>query len=157
MSRIYLFDWGDTLMINFPNEPGHMKDWPKVEEVSGAYEVLKTLSLNAKIFVATGSQGTSSTLMQIAFARTRLAPYICAYFCPDNIGYEKPSADFYKTIANKVGAEMAEITMVGDNLVRDALPALSVGMSAIWLNTTHQENTNKVDEISGLIELVNKR
>ncbi len=41
MSRIYLFDWGDTLMINLPNESGHMKDWPKVEEVSGAYEALK--------------------------------------------------------------------------------------------------------------------
>lgn len=151
MSRIYLFDWGDTLMIDLPNEPGHMKDWPKVEEVSGANEVLKTLSLNAKIFVATGAKGTSQTLMQSAFARTRLAPYISGYFCPDNIGYEKPSAEFYKTIANKVGAD---ITMVGDNLERDVLPALSIGMNAIWLNSDNQENTNKVNEIATLMGLI---
>lgn len=154
MSKVYLFDWGDTLMVDFPNQSGHMTDWPQIAEVNGAYETLKKLSLCSKVFVATGSVGTSVSLMKRAFARTTLAPYIYGYFCPNNVGYEKPSAEFYHEIAKQLTCEVADITMVGDNLVRDILPALEIGMSAIWLNSHNQLNPNHVIEISMLTELV---
>ena len=157
MSKVYLFDWGDTLMVDFPNQPGHMKNWVIVEEVSGAFSTLQKLSAVAKVFVATGSIGTSSALMQSAFVRTSLSPFISGYFCPDNIGYEKPSKEFYNEIAAKVECNVEDITMVGDNLTRDILPALAVGMSAIWLNLKHQDNAENVIEVKQLTELISKR
>ena len=103
--------------------------------------------------MATGSKGTSEELMQLAFLRTTLSPYLSGYFCPDNIGYEKPSKSFYMKIAEKVGCEVQSITMVGDNLERDILPAISVGMSAIWLNRHNEKNLHNVKEIACLSEL----
>lgn len=37
----YLFDWGDTLMVDFPNENVPMYLWENVAAVEGALEVLK--------------------------------------------------------------------------------------------------------------------
>lgn len=31
MSKTYLFDWGDTLMVDFPDQEGKMCNWSKVE------------------------------------------------------------------------------------------------------------------------------
>ena len=44
MIKIYLFDWGDTLMIDSPGIPGKMCDWKVVQAVEGAKEMLSCLS-----------------------------------------------------------------------------------------------------------------
>jgi putative hydrolase of the HAD superfamily len=31
MKKIYLFDWGDTIMKNFPDETGKMNTWQKIQ------------------------------------------------------------------------------------------------------------------------------
>ncbi len=154
MTKVYLFDWGDTLMVDIKDQPGHMKDWPEVHEISGAKILLEKLSYNSKLFVATGSQGTNADLMEQAFKRTRLSHSLSGYFCPDNVGYEKPSADFYKQIASMVNCDMSDITMVGDNLERDVLPALEVGMNAIWLNHYNVDTKQDVRQVSSLLELL---
>ncbi|TOF26880.1 hydrolase, partial [Vibrio parahaemolyticus] len=38
MSKVYLFDWGDTLMIDFPDQIGKMCDWVNVQAVNGALQ-----------------------------------------------------------------------------------------------------------------------
>ncbi len=153
MSKVYLFDWGDTLMVDYKEQTGHMKDWTTVKEVDGALQTLKVLSVCAKVFVATGSPGTTPELMKLAFSRSNLADYIHGYFCPSNVGHDKPSAHFYQTIAARVNCDINDICMVGDNLQRDILPALAIGMSAIWLNANGDYNTDGVNEISSLNEL----
>jgi len=154
MTKVYLFDWGDTLMVDIKDQPGHMKDWPEVLEVSGAKILLEKLSYNSKLFVATGSKGTNADLMEQAFKRTRFSNSLSGYFCPDNVGHEKPSAEFYKKIASMVNCSIDEITMVGDNLERDVLPALEVGMKTIWLNHFNVEAKQDVRQVSSLLELL---
>lgn len=44
LTEIVLFDWGNTLMVDFPEAQGKMCDWEVVEEVAGAREVLAALS-----------------------------------------------------------------------------------------------------------------
>jgi len=44
MIDVYLFDWGDTLMVDFPGVPGKMCNWDVVEAVDGAKEALEHLS-----------------------------------------------------------------------------------------------------------------
>ncbi|MDO6775961.1 MULTISPECIES: hypothetical protein [unclassified Shewanella] len=55
MKAIYLFDWGDTLMVDFTDEQGKMCHWEKVKAVDGAIETLAYLSSSADIYVATGA------------------------------------------------------------------------------------------------------
>lgn len=40
MISVYLFDWGDTLMVDFPDSTGKMCEWETVQAVSGAKEAL---------------------------------------------------------------------------------------------------------------------
>jgi hypothetical protein len=44
MSKIYLFDWGDTLMIDYPEAQGKMHEWRSVKAVDGAADALAFLS-----------------------------------------------------------------------------------------------------------------
>ena len=153
MKQVYLFDWGDTLMVDDLSQAGHMKDWPEVSGVAGAAEMLAALAQSAVIYVATGAENTTSEWMEAAFQRTRLSPYISGYFCPANVCFAKSSPDYYRTIATMLGVAANQITMVGDNLTRDVLPALEVGMKGIWFNPKQLENTLAVKEIYSLDEL----
>ena len=56
-----------------------------------------------------------------------------------------------------LGVAANQITMVGDNLTRDVLPALEVGMKGVWFNPKRQENELNVKTISSLNELLGSR
>ena len=44
LTEVVLFDWGNTLMVDFPDAQGKMCDWETVQEVSGARALLAELS-----------------------------------------------------------------------------------------------------------------
>ena len=115
--------------------------------------MLAALAQSAVIYVATGAEKTNPEWMAAAFRRTRLSPYISGYFCPANVGFAKSSPDYYRAIATMLGVAVNQITMVRDNLTRDVLPALEVGMKGIWFNPKQLENTLAVKEIYLLDEL----
>ena len=58
----FLFDWGDTLMVDYPDEEGPMFKWPKVAVVEGAFELLYILSRRAECHVATNAEDSSQIL-----------------------------------------------------------------------------------------------
>ena len=72
MTQVYLFDWGDTLMVDFPQFTGKMCDWEKVEAVSGAKSTLKKLSKSSKIYIATGASESSEDEIKSAFKKVEL-------------------------------------------------------------------------------------
>jgi putative hydrolase of the HAD superfamily len=154
MTKAYLFDWGDTLMVDFPDKSGRMMDWDYVEEVEGASETLSRLSKGSKIYVATGAIQATSESIKGALKRVNLDKYVSGYFCPREIGHEKPSESFYIHICNSIGVDLADVTMVGDSLSRDVLPALDVGMQAVWLKSKGvEENEDSIRSIKCLVEL----
>lgn len=150
---IYVFDWGDTLMVDFKDKPGPMKDWDFVQEVSGASELLSDLSVMSKLYVATGANCSPENI-EAALSRVHLSQYIEGYFCPSIIGCGKPSIDFYSGIASRLGVTENKVTMIGDSLEKDILPSVKVGMSAIWLNPTGQvTNETGFTQVSTLSEV----
>lgn len=134
MNKAYVFDWGDTLMVDFPGVPGAMKDWRKVEAIDDAEKTLQSLSLFADIYVATGAPDTTPENIEAALARVKLAQYIAGFFCKANLGLNKPSPEYYAEIVRRINIPASEITMVGDNLDKDILPALVTGMQGCWFN-----------------------
>ncbi len=143
MIDVYLFDWGDTLMVDFPGVSGKMCDWDVVEAVDGAREALEHLSQQAKIYIATGaSQSTESDIIK-AFHRVELEQYISGYFCKANIGLEKGTPDFLMKIIRELGVPPSRIAMVGDNLSKDIEPAMCVGIQPIWLTKAPREGVSE--------------
>jgi putative hydrolase of the HAD superfamily len=132
MNEIYLFDWGDTLMVDFPNVPGKMFTWETVQAVSGAKETLCRLSKTAKLYIATGAADSTESDIKLAFERVGLSEYISGYFCKANVGFSKGEPEFLTTIVAMLNKPVSNIAMVGDNFEKDIQPALSAGINPIW-------------------------
>ncbi|WP_417594877.1 HAD family hydrolase [Oceanospirillum sp.] len=156
-NAIFLFDWGDTLMVDFPEMTGKMKDWPKVQMMPEADRVLAELSQSARLFVATGAADSAESDIRAAFERVGLCTYIEGYFCQNNLGIGKGTPDFYRAIIKQLGVTPDQCTMVGDNFDKDIAPALEAGLRAVWLtgqSETREHNAQTFDRIKRLDELL---
>ena len=154
MTEVYLFDWGDTLMVDFPGVSGKMCDWKIVKAVNGAQQALKCISKRAKIYVVTGASESTEDDIKAAFSRVELDQYICGYFCKANLGVEKGSPDFLLKILNKLNLQPHQVTMVGDSFSKDIAPAHASGINTIWLsNEKDSRLSNSIRVVSSLTQL----
>jgi len=149
----YLFDWGDTLMVDFSEEEGPMYQWPKVAAVQGAEKLLKELSPLANCYIATNAKASSEEDIRKALKRVGLDQYIKGIFCFGSIGFEKPSTEFFHYIQERLGIPKSDIVMVGDNLKKDVQGALDFGFDAIWLNSKKQKVPEGIVAIETLAQL----
>lgn len=131
---VYLFDWGNTLMIDFPGVPGKMCDWQHVEAVAYAKEILIYLSEVSSVYVATAAKNSTAEEIAGAFRRVGLDLYINGYFCRENTGYMKPDKEFYLIILRTLNLSPGAVTMVGDSFDNDILPCYKLGMKTVWLH-----------------------
>ena len=155
MTKTYLFDWGDTLMVNFPDQSGKMCDWPIVEPIDGALETLEYLSKHYRVYIATNAADSSEQEIQQAFSRVGLDKFISGYFCKANLGVDKASPEFFPTIISRLNVPASSITMIGDTLEKDITPALKSGINAIWFVPKPEQSTDSVqyESITQLSEL----
>lgn len=151
----YLFDWGNTLMIDLSSEDGPMYNWSKVEVVEGAYELLCELNKTSDCHIATNAKDSSECDIRKALARVRLDKYIKNIFCFRSIGYEKPSKKFFENILTPLKCKKSEVVMVGDNLEKDVIGALNFGLNAIWLNIGKQQIPENIISIDNLLQIIN--
>ena len=156
MAKIFLFDWGGTLMVNPPEMKGKMCDWEHVEAITGAHDTLALLSQQGcKLYVATGAGDSSEADIVAAFKRVGLDEYILRFFCQSNLGIGKGTAAYYQAIVDALGIDASEITMVGDILHRDIAPAIEAGLNAIWYtpDVSREEVSSDYQQIIHLSEL----
>lgn len=57
-------------------------------------------------------------------------------FVSSELGFRKPSEDFYRSILTDLNVEPARVLMIGDSLENDILGALAVGMQAALISRT---------------------
>lgn len=69
--------------------------------------------------------------------------------------YSKPNPKLYEAIVERFKIDKKEMLMIGDQVEKDVLPLVSIGIDAIWLNRKNKENINNVREIKSLNELLN--
>ena len=146
----YLFDWGDTLMVDLPNQIGPMCDWPEVKAVQGAKACLQRLSLQAECHLATNAQESTEAQIRLALQRAGLSEYISQIFCRENLGVDKNAADYYSKIVNLLDVSPAQVTMLGDSLERDVNQALKAGIRAVWFNPNNAKVDTDVQVINSL-------
>lgn len=152
--NVYLFDWGDTLMVDFPNVAGKMCDWEIVEAVSGAKEALEALSKHSQVYIATGAADSTELEIKRAFERVGLSQFITGYFCKANLGLSKGTPEFLNAILEKLKISSINVAMVGDNFEKDIKPAISAGIQPFWFTNSDIESVpNNVKVIKQLSAL----
>ena len=127
-----MFDWGDTVMRVFPDETGPMEGWRRVEAMPGIQEVLWSLRGSAQIVLATNAVDSSEEAIRRALARADLDRHFDRVYCFQGVGHRKPSIEFFDTVLQDVGIDMAHALLVGDDFERDVAGANAAGMAAVW-------------------------
>jgi len=135
--KYILLDWGDTLMKDSPSDKP-MVEWPVVEAVAGAREVLNRLGPQAMLIVATSAAVSDESQIRAALARVGLDTYIQKIYCFKNTGLKK-SPEFYRHILDDLGATPEQTVMVGDSFENDVLAANQAGIFAVWFNPQADE------------------
>ncbi|MBW3694728.1 HAD family hydrolase [Vibrio sp. T187] len=133
MKQVYLFDWGNTLMVDFPEKSGKMCDWDYVEVMPNARETLQTLSQSHQVYVATSAADSTEAEIRTAFERVGLNEFIDGYFCVANLGIPKNCPEFYQAILRELDVDISKVVMVGDVIEKDIQPALQAGLDSVFL------------------------
>jgi len=134
--KAIIFDWGDTLMRDYPGEPGPMATWPRVEAVPGAGEALTALAAaGLQLAVASNAGASDAELMGQALARVGLRRFFAHLWTSKELGASKPAPEFFCEAARRAGVEPHECVMVGNDYGRDIVGAKAVGMHTVWLAT----------------------
>lgn len=132
-----VFDWGDTLMVNFPQYPGPMVDWPEVKAVAGAYDALKQLQGDYELVVATSALDSDSSQVRAALERVGLAGFFSQIFSRHELGSAKPAPEFFQAVQQNINRRPSELLMIGDSLEKDIFGAFKADWKSFWYNPQH--------------------
>ena len=137
MTKNLLFDWGNTIMIDF-GFPGPMYTWEKVDWVPGAEKALKDLSSRYRCCLATNAGASTTQEVLLALKRVGAEKYFSEIFLAKEIGYEKPDRRFFTTVVAHLGLPASSHIMVGDNYLKDCEGAKQAGLKTVFLNTKQE-------------------
>lgn len=132
-----LLDWGNTVMVDFPQQSGPMHRWPRVETLPGVEQSLSRLSQRYCCCLATNAADSTRSDILRALDRVAIGPYFQEIFCYRDIGQAKPSAEFFAFILAKLGKEKANLVMIGDDLEKDCLGPMRHGIGAILFDPSN--------------------
>jgi len=134
-----LFDWGDTVMRDYPEITLPMIEWDKVEVIEGIADVLEYLrSSGRRIVLATSANISDESQIRGALARGGLAEYFSNIYCFKNTHLPKGET-FYRHILSDLDIPAYEALMVGDRFEKDVQAANAVGIFAVWFNPRSDE------------------
>jgi len=137
-----LFDWGDTVMRDYPAITIPMVQWNKVEVIDGVADVLAYLHESGRrIVLATSASISSERQIRGALARGGLDGYFSRIYCFKNTKLPKGET-FYRHILNDLKIHPSQALMVGDGFEKDVQVPNSLGVYAIWFNPRSNEVRN---------------
>ena len=147
--RCILFDWGDTLMRDFPEFSGPMSTWPHVEAIPHASDVLARLHDAWVVGLATNAADSDETDIWAALRRVGLDAWIDKIYCFRSVGQPKSSPAFFDHILNDLRIGPENVIVVGNDFKADVLRANRAGIRAVWFNEHTRET--KVGEMHATV------
>jgi len=110
-----------------------------VDELLVPYEdvaALRTLARCYRLGVATNGIGE---VQRRKLHRAGLTDLFAFVVVSAEVRVAKPDPAFYAAVRQAAGVPPGEIVVVGNHVARDLLPALAVGMRAVWLRRADDE------------------
>lgn len=152
-----IFDWGDTLMRDFPEKPGPMVFWDKIEVLDGVKKTLPLLSKKYALAVATNAGASDTGLMKMALKRGLIDCYFTYFFSSRDLGFSKPDPRFFLEICHQMNVEPGQCIYVGNDYQKDIAGASTSGMQTIFFNHAEakQETPDAFKIISKFDEILN--
>lgn len=134
-----LFDWGDTVMRDYPEITTPMIEWETVEIIDGIADVLAYLHASGRrIILATSANISDENQIRGALARVGVEQYFSRIYCFKTTNLPK-GEEFYRFILNDLDITVSDAMMVGDHLEKDVHVPNSLGMFGVWFNPRTDE------------------
>jgi FMN phosphatase YigB (HAD superfamily) len=134
MIKALIFDWGDTVMRDFPEKGGPMYLWDHVEWIPGAEQALKQLHDKYIMVIATNAGQSDTLSMIMALKRVGADRYFRYFFSSKDLGFEKPDVRFFDSITIQIGVLPSECAMIGNFYEKDIIGAKQCSMTTILFN-----------------------
>lgn len=131
--KYLLFDWGDTLMIDYPEYKGAMVTWEKVSLMPEVIETMPKLSQILPCAVGSNAVESNAELMKQAFERVALDNCFSLYITSKELGATKPDSAFFERIASMLKLKTSKICMIGNDYNKDIVGAKNVGMKTVLI------------------------
>ena len=157
-----VFDWGDTLMVNDPEQSGPMVTWPRVAALEGASQALAGLSGRYQCVLATNASDSRSREVRQALARVGLDGYLKAVFTSGELGFRKPDPRFFRGLQSVLGLDPDQLVMIGDDYRADILGAQLAGWNSLWFNPSgttapgllpsHDAEVSRLEDLTAQLE-----
>jgi FMN phosphatase YigB (HAD superfamily) len=145
--RALVFDWGDTLMRDFPRYSGPMAQWPDVELIPGVKEALAQLDGKYVCCVASNAGSSDAHLMKLALRRVGIDGFFQHFLTSRELGFNKPDVRFFREVAHRLKIEPGRGVMIGNDYARDIVPARSVGMRTVLLEAGSATEYPEADRV----------
>jgi len=139
--RLIIFDWGDTLMRDFPEQAGPMAYWPEVQLMPGAVNLLDYLHGRFACCVASNAGDSDAELLRKALERVEIAHYFNMIVTSKKIGCSKPDPLFFERVCTLAGFRPQETASVGNDYDKDIVPARSAGLFTVWYLPTGERTS----------------
>ena len=117
------------------------------------YDVIKKLhEMNYKLgVISNGDLAQQSEKL----VKTGIRDFFDIVTTSSEYEYSKPNPKLYESIIERFNINKEDMIMLGDEVKKDVLPCLSIGIEAIWLNIKGKPNENNVKEIKSMSEIFN--
>ncbi len=160
MITTLIFDWGDTLMRDYPELPGPMYTWEHVEWIPGAKETLEKVFGHYDMVVATNAGESNTEAMIKALQRVGAERYFQYFYSSKDLGVQKPDPKFFLAICEKLNSKPSNCVMIGNSYEKDIAGAKDAGMKTIYFNEKCSDDhagkadyiVNRMEEIVDVLE-----
>lgn len=110
--------------------------------IGGADEICAELSASFRLFVITNGIKTIQTKRMNA---SPLCQYIERSFISEDVGCEKPSAEFFNCVANAIPEfDRSKALVIGDSLTSDIAGGIGAGIDTCWFDPSHKALPNNI-------------
>ncbi len=138
--KALIFDWGDTVMRDFPEYKSPMYTWEHVEYIPDVEQALKVLYNTYTMVIATNAGQSDTAAMIKALQRVAAEQYFHYFFSSKDLGVEKPDVRFFTNIASAIHLNPSECMMIGNLYEKDIIGAKDAGMKTILFD---EKSSNK--------------
>lgn len=127
--------------------------------VDGAQELLENLYGKYRMYLVTN--GTLS-VQKSRLKSSGISRYLQDTFISEELGYNKPSAEYFNCCFVKIPEFHRETTVIiGDSLTSDIQGGINAGIRTIWFNPEHEKAANIIpdcefDRLQKLPELLSR-
>jgi len=148
-----IFDWGDTLMLDYKQYNGPMAHWPEIALVPGIQQALTLLGKDHTLCVTSNAGDSDAQLMGQALDRGGIKQHFQFFFTSKELGSAKPDPEFFKQVLKMAGKQANECVYIGNDYLNDIVPAKKAGMETIlFCAATDYSECLSADAVIGSME-----